>query len=410
MTRSFLYLAPEVAGFPPTAGGIGACLVMAVAALTTAAKRRPDRLSRVVVVATVSLALLGWVPGLETISPLFRVNSPVSQLHALFLGELLLISSFTLLLALTLYWRLPLPGRRQRLLLILSASCYLSMLRIAAPLWKSLPLVTVVQFPFRLNAVVTLLAGGLMASYLHAVLGNRAVACKQMAVWGGMVLTAAIAAIALLSPHDTTDIARPAVPVATSPETFDGMLGSYAAGDQRRLERALSTSPPEKRSTSSPGACDAWLAQGSGAVKVIREAPGELRVATECPTSGSITVRQVYFPLWKREPADPVYGKTLSASPDGLLQVPISKGKQTFKVVMDGRAAMKGGGHLLHGRDQLAGNAVLAGETGEEKGDQGGRPAYLFSALAWSVGLTALSAPKGGWTPRSIPRSRSLAQ
>ncbi len=79
----------------------------------------------------------------------------------------------------------------------------------------------------------------------------------------------------------------------------------------------------------------AEFSAGRGSAEVVSAGPRILLVSANCYEDARVRIGQLYFPLWKVVPATSGEGPTLESSPDGLIEVSLSKGRHAFELFFD---------------------------------------------------------------------------
>lgn len=307
-------------------------------------------LVRFALLAVIGLGLALFIPELGP--ALVRdsgivVSGPDS--YAAYPERILVIAISTLAVGLIAYCRLA-AGRadpREHALVVVACAAFFLMLPWSAWLWWAFPQTSVIQYPWRLCSILSVTVAYLFASALNDCLEEPVRIQKGPSLGAMMLLTAATLVGGSLVWHvdhafrspittqvDTerwvefpfmTFVSPPAVvkfagKLGTSPYTYDVF--------QTQVEKGV----------------EARCVQGSGSVSVARLDPRHFAVSARCDESASIEIGQVYFPLWTIASAGQrKTPMTLHSSPDGLIEVSSSPGKNSFEMVLDGGLAEKAG-------------------------------------------------------------------
>lgn len=296
------------------------------------------------------LGLSSMIPGLGqklvTLS-----NFTVTSFHPYdyLMATMLLAFASTIFLGLIAYCRLPAPrDRRDSILLLIACLAFLPMLPIAAPVWKALPALKILQFPFRFGGILTVAVAGLIASSLnrhhpheradHCFAPAPLVCLALIWVVGSGMLTCRV--------DDFSRAPRQTVQYLEA-QDLDLMYRTYVApGHLPAFARSLGTEPSSYFAAPAPGdgLLRGRLLSGEGEVDVVRENPRSLLVSANCSDRARLEISQLYFPLWRKVPLNGSSDDTrLGASTAGLVELPLSPGKQEFQLVFDGGSCERWG-------------------------------------------------------------------
>jgi len=214
------------------------------------------------------------------------------------------------------------------------------MLPWSGPVWRAIPELDVLQFPYRFCTVLTTAVAGLVvAGYDQCLLHGKRTHGQQLAVLT-MTTVTVIGAGAL-----TWGVARR----FTSPDTvpvdatrdIDKMYRTYVApGNLKAFASMLGTSPDtyDVASTSVGEGVRAECVDSNGIVSVHAELPERFHVVGMCSGKAAIRVSQLYSPLWTITSAGRpwVSGAAVRRSPEGLLEVVSDRGRADFELAFDG--------------------------------------------------------------------------
>jgi hypothetical protein len=212
--------------------------------------------------------------------------------------------------------------------LLFVAGAWFLMTIVSYPLWKALPLLHKVQFPWRVGIVLDL-----------------AVAATTVLVFKGLDLAGPRRRVVAL----TVLVAIPIVGTLVFGTQWARWDLSRRADHRAKIARlaVVGASPPEyftSRATASPLTVRAALAtasdlvratNGGGQLTVLGRTPRRiaLRVALERPTD--VVVRQFYFPGWvARAPGWRAPIRAEPASPYGLLALSLPPGRYDLDIVL----------------------------------------------------------------------------
>jgi hypothetical protein len=252
--------------------------------------------------------------------------------------KMLITALGTIALGLVAYAYLPKVNSRDRCLLAAACVAFLLMLPVTAVIWHALPQIQVLQFPFRLTAILTLAVAGLFVAALDQskcvllllVLAGVVVVSGAF-TWGvARRLTGKVTVASDLS-RDVDKMYRTYVP----PEHLAG----FAADMGATLEAygAAPTTPVALRA-------DVIVGSGEGVIQIKRESPELLHLTADCTKPMRLRISQLYFPLWKfTRPSQ----MRLTSSADGLMEIYVPGiRQQDVYIAFDGGAAERWGGRM----------------------------------------------------------------
>ena len=252
------------------------------------------------------------------------------------------ISLFTMALGLLAYCRLAAADtdRRERVLLLVSCGAFVLMLPWSAAIWKAIPELAVIQFPWRLCGILTVTVAGLFAIAMDDCLRNRvggerkpspivmSVVALAVIGGGGLIWRVDTGLRTLDTPGvDVTRNVDPSYPTYVPPASLAGFA------------KSIGTSPNswDVARTSVEVGVRAEFAEGQGTVSVIRIAPRKLLVSAQCQGAARVRIGQLYFPLWRIVPVTQFpRAEALSSSSEGLIEVSLASGRHDFELVFDG--------------------------------------------------------------------------
>lgn len=227
----------------------------------------------------------------------------------------------TLCLALAAAWRTRtsdrLPRQSTAILAILTAAIALLLTPLSAPLWRLLPEMQFLQFPWRLVMVLASAAGAALAIALRAINLQR-----RTAVLLVMLLVAAsttLAAKLFFQPCDATEA------VASRVAVFNTHAGAEPTDEY--------TPKDADNDVLAPHAPAYWLADSPDAAPPSGQpaAPVPLRFTVESPHAEMLILHLRAYPAWQ------VLVNGVAATPaplraDGLLAVPVPAGHTTIQL------------------------------------------------------------------------------
>ena len=299
---------------------------------------------RIVLLATLGLGVVMLIPGMgPMLVRLSRLKVSGFDSYNGFCVRMLFISLFTLGLGLLAYCRVSAEGAnpRQRLLLAVSCATFVLTLPWSAEIWKAFPeFGSVIQFPWRLCAILSVAASGLFAAAIddclrHGIRGEKRPSFVVMIlvalvvigagnfIWGVQTRFRALSTPGI----DMTRGVDPMYPTYVPPLNVTGFA------------KDLGTSPDTWEVAPSPVVYGvrADLTSGQGNVSVVRTGPRSLLVSAQVHGDGRVRVGQLFWPLWKIVPMPKsARGETLGSSADGLIEVSLGPGQHNFELVFDG--------------------------------------------------------------------------
>ncbi|HJV36342.1 hypothetical protein [Geomonas sp.] len=327
--RFFLYLHPSILHEGKTVNWLVVSLSLATAALWRVKRSGKGSVASASMSAVILFGLTAMVPDLgPRLITLSGFENADFQWHPEFVGSLLAGSLSTLSLAVLAYCHPPRQRHpRQGALLLIACAAFLLMLPISAPLWKAIPALQMLQFPFRLNVPLTVATAGLLASLLDSRFREkpavdtptgRGVALVAGGTMAGVVAAAVIAANALGLPSA----------VVHTRSQVDMMYRSYVSPSRlTSFAQRIGTNPTTFSAvpTAEDGKLVAALASGRG-VTVARRSPRTIDLAVNSATDARIQLRLLYSPLWKVHPGTGIDAGPVRAAPDGFLEIPCTAG------------------------------------------------------------------------------------
>lgn len=197
----------------------------------------------------------------------------------------------------------------------------LFLLPVSRPLWEQLPLVTILQWTYRLMAPLTFLVGSLAGTAFYIMVRRLEGQRRAQALFLSILLLLMISSAPLLYPHRQEGIPTdPTLDELGSLEKRYGTLGATSFGEilpiwVQSLPDASREGAPLERAT---------LRRG---IRVVEEdlRPTERRIVLYAPQPSTATFNILYFPGWR------VYvdGNPVTAQPapsTGLIQASVPAG------------------------------------------------------------------------------------
>ena len=259
----------------------------------------------------------------------------------------------TLGLALLAYSRLagePRDLRRERLLVVACCVALFMMLPWSAVLWRTVPVMQVIQFPWRISEILAVTAVGVFAAGLDDARSRGPIPGKPTRA---AILAAALIVVVTGAAVWRADARFGALgaPPGEHPDVWvDPLYVAYVpapelAGFARRVGASINRYQPDELVRSGSGVrgaegsrgLQAMLVSGTGQASLERLGPRKLRISARCTSDCRVQVGQLYFPLWRiasRPDAPPA--SALSHSPEDLIQVSLKPGAHSFLLVYGG--------------------------------------------------------------------------
>jgi uncharacterized membrane protein SirB2 len=260
-----------------------------------------------------------------------------------FVARMLFTLLFTAVLGLLAYCRVSREGtdRREQFLLAVCCVAFVLMLPWTAILWKTIPVFgDVIQFPWRLCAVLTVAASGLFAAAVDDSLRQGAGGGRRPSLI--VMLSAAVVVIIASNMIWRVDqkFRHPSTPHLDLTRDVDPMYNTYVpASDLVAFAKSVGTSPEtwQVAPTSYVEGVRADLTGSLGSVRVTRVGPRKLLVSVQSEGNAVVRIGQLNFPLWRIVPADNGPGdESLGTSGGGLIEVSLGPGKHDFWLIFDG--------------------------------------------------------------------------
>lgn len=267
-----------------------------------------------------------------------------------FAADVFLTSFFTVVLGMLAFCRTaggPAESHRESLLFFIAAGSYFLMLPFSAPLWKVLPGISVVQFPFRLGGVLCVAVVGLLAPAFDSCLASSAIPRGGPSRLMLSMATLGVVAGGFLTWRIDNCFRHPKKTQFDAAQDIDPMYRAYVPLPQLfAFAKTLGTAP-ETYSIQNPIPANAQqprLLDGDCDLRIKRENPRQWLVSADCKTLARARLDLLYSPLWKIMPADATSASsTLSTSPEALTELTLPPGKHNFRLYFDlGPAARAG--------------------------------------------------------------------
>jgi hypothetical protein len=365
--RYFLYQTTQSLSVREIAIGVAgtACLVMAVA--WDILRARANNYLRALMALSLGLGVLALIPNFgPTLIRWSGFNVESFDSLNYWSARMMVILFSTLIVGLIGYCRLgPFGGAsRESVLLVTSCLAFIGMLPFSAPVWKVIPALGSIQFPYRLGGILTVAVAGLSAPIFDSCFGQTGKFGRPAAY----VVTICAVTWVIVGGAFTWRLdwlmRTPGVVRYDLHSDVDLMYRTYVSPERLGLfaERMAAT-PGSYGATPKPGdgTLRAELTSGHCSVTAWRERPRELRVSANCQGDARLRIGQLYLPLWKIASAGRSSPELeLSASSDGLIELPLSAGKQELRLILDRGAPERWGAIVSVGSMLLSVVAYMA--------------------------------------------------
>lgn len=298
---------------------------------------------RVIMLLTLGLGSALLIPGIGP-ALVSLTGLKVSGFDSSDAYSMKLLSTSVLTAALGMIAYCSIVGRKmmhvERFLFLASCVVFVLMTPWSALLWRVVPGLSVIQFPWRLCAVLTVLAAGLVASAIDECLrdvrddGRKALLVPIISFAFAVIVAGAFVW------RDDVPWRRFSAPQIVAERQVDMAYVTYVP--RRNLAafaRLVGTSPDtyDVAPTSAEEGVRTEFVAGKGVVSVRRQSPRRLLVSVKNDENARLQIGQLYFPLWKLVPEEgSQHGPRLEVSPENLIQVSLPPGEHSFELVFDG--------------------------------------------------------------------------
>lgn len=218
------------------------------------------------------------------------------------------------------------PRQRAVALALLAASvaCWILMTPISQPLWRVLPILYKIEFPWRLGIVIDLLTALAIAMASAVALESS----RRLPIVAMALLVAALGSANILfmwqGHYGQQSFRRPA-----QVAEVQNVIGNGQNTAEYQLVRQIGKRPSDPSQWAAPAQIDV----GQVRVAAWQNRRIVLQVSTE--TAATLTIRQNFVPLWQARASD---GTSLTVAPSrdsGLLQVKVPKGETEVRLILD---------------------------------------------------------------------------
>lgn len=211
---------------------------------------------------------------------------------------------------------------------------------LSALIWKALPPLQALQFPYRFNTLLTAATAALCALALSALKGVRdfkvagvlAICSVLAAAWVAATAWAAWSAFPLTNParYETSSVIKELDFGRDAPEYQPAWAS--AGTIEREFERFTREPGGENRSA-------VRVVEGSASVTAARWRPGMISLQTDAAGGAQLVVRQFYYPGWTARaddmPGDESRLDVRPSVPDGLLSLRVPSGRHTVSLRLE---------------------------------------------------------------------------
>lgn len=264
--------------------------------------------------------------------------------------KVLFVNLFTIGLAFLSYCRISGTQSetiKDRILLVVCCGAFFLMLAWSASIWKVLPGTAIIQFPWRISAILSVAAAGLFATAIEDSLRRDARGEKRPSLAVMILFALGIIVAGSVIWRVDLKIRSMRTPAVDVRRFVDPMYVTYVPrakiGSFAKLE---GTSPGSFviAPTKVEKGVNAEFLSGKGKVSVAREGPRTLVVSEQSKESAQVQIGQLYFPLWRLVSAKGSSpGAALGSSADDLIEVSLTPGKHKFTLIFGGGLPEKAG-------------------------------------------------------------------
>jgi hypothetical protein len=262
--------------------------------------------------------------------------------------KMLITALLTLAVGLLSYCRI-LRSRvdpREHALLAIACAAFVLMLPWSAALWSAIPMMSVIQYPWRLCSILSVATSGLLAMALddsirNCIRNQRAPSLARIILFTAVVLLGGNAIWRL-----DMVLRVPATPKVDATRWVEFPFATFVYPPAvSNFAAYVGTSPYTYDVVPTPvqNGVSAQCEGGGGSASVVRVNFRQFLVSARCTENAQIKVGQLYFPLWTIESVTSSdTSPTLHSSMDGLIEVSSSSGRNDFEIVLTGFAETAG--------------------------------------------------------------------
>ena len=230
--------------------------------------------------------------------------------------------------------------RRNTALLAIASAAMFLMLPWSAPLWKAIPALATIQFPFRNAAVVSVAVAGLVAAAVDDALRNSEGVKRRpsrLVVAVGIMVTLCGGVVGW---RIDSNFRHPRTVSLDEQKYVDINYRMYVPPSRiAAFSERLGTSPMSYHidPTRVEDRVQAKFVKGEGTVGVKQVGFRDFIISVDSSGDGLLEISQLYFPLWKIVANASHSTLNVESSAEGLIEVPITAGKQDLNLVLERR-------------------------------------------------------------------------
>jgi hypothetical protein len=344
MARYFLFETGQSLRVHEIAVGLTGTLCFGLVALWGVLRARGDKFLQILMGGSLMLGALACIPSLGAM--LIRKSGFVIDSFDRFdqwSPRMMVILSSTLVAGLIGYCQLSREERgwRESTLVVASCVAFVAMLPFSAPIWKFIPALEAIQFPYRIGGLLSVAVAGLLAATFESLHRHKR-ADNGSRRWGYLAVSGAVLWLIAGGAYTWRVDWRIRTYIIDNYEVnrdIDIMYRAYVpAGMLRAFSDRMGTKPEFPHlSTPQPGdgTFRNELISGRCTTSVWREDSRTLRVSADCDGEARLKVGQLYFSLWKVVPIvqSPITPKVCAAA-DGLIELALPPGKQEVRLML----------------------------------------------------------------------------
>lgn len=300
-------------------------------------RRVPGRLG-ILIALVLGLGGLALVPELGT--TVIRLSGFTLPPPELLPVRMLLTMFATAALGILCYSRVSADPKESRdgLLLTIACTSFLLMLPFSAPIWKVIPGLTAIQFPFRMSGILTVAVAGLVAAAFDSRGGNPNQFSKRPPMLVVVLATLVTISAGAFTWGTWRSFLYPATHRFDPTADLDTMYRTYVPPQQLKALATLLGTTPESFAVTPRRAANPPLGElvaGDCDMHVTRVAPRELSISGDCRQESRLRINQIYSPLWKVISRSGLPTAITVASADGLIELTLLPGRQEGSLVFD---------------------------------------------------------------------------
>jgi hypothetical protein len=228
--------------------------------------------------------------------------------------------------------------RRNAALLAIASGAFVFMLPWSAPIWKAIPSLAVIQFPFRAGVILSMAVGGLVAAAADDCLSSSDDNKRQPSRRIVALALIATLGVGLVAWRIDLNFRHPRTVYLDINNYVDINYRMYVPpGRITAFAEMLGTSPEsyQVNQTHVQDSVQAHFVRGQGSANVKLVSFRELMVSVDSRGDGLLQLSLLYFPLWKiSSTLGAPSPMSIRSSPEGLIELPIVAGKQELSVVL----------------------------------------------------------------------------